>query len=71
MTDHTRSIAIAASASARRVPAAALTAYARTSEDRARALQCGFQVHLSKPINPVELAAAVLALAQDGSGMAS
>ena len=57
-------------ASACCLPALALTAYAR-SEDRARSLQCGFQVHLSKPINPVELAAAVLALAQESSGMAS
>ncbi|MBA3888881.1 MAG: response regulator [Acidobacteria bacterium] len=45
-----------------RIPALALTAYAR-SEDRARALERGFQVHLAKPINPSELAAAVLALA--------
>jgi PAS domain S-box-containing protein len=47
----------------RDVPAAALTAYAR-SEDRARALRSGFQMHLSKPIDPGELMAAVAALAQ-------
>ena len=35
----------------RTIPAAALTAYAR-SEDRARALRSGFQIHLSKPIDP-------------------
>jgi CheY-like chemotaxis protein len=37
-----------------RLPAAALTAYAR-SEDRRRALQAGFQLHAAKPIEPVEL----------------
>ena len=47
----------------RQVAAAALTAYAR-SEDRTLALQNGFQLHLSKPIEPAELMAAVAALAQ-------
>ena len=46
----------------RDLPAAALTAYAR-SEDRARALRSGFQVHLSKPIDPGELMATVASLA--------
>ena len=50
-------------AHAREIPAAALTAYAR-SEDRARALQSGFEMHLAKPIDPVELIAAVQALAR-------
>ena len=45
------------------VPAAALTAYAR-SEDRARALRAGFQLHLSKPIDPSELTAAVASLSK-------
>ena len=45
----------------RDIPAAALTAYARAI-DRTRSLQAGFQLHLSKPIEPNELAAAVLAL---------
>jgi CheY-like chemotaxis protein/anti-sigma regulatory factor (Ser/Thr protein kinase) len=44
------------------VPAAALTAYAR-AEDRVRALEAGFQTHLSKPIDPSELIAAVARLA--------
>lgn len=44
------------------VPAAALTAYART-EDRIRALAAGFQKHLPKPIDPSDLIAAVAALA--------
>ena len=48
--------------SVRAIPAAALTAYAR-SEDRARALRSGFQMHLAKPIDPAELMAAVAALA--------
>jgi CheY-like chemotaxis protein len=47
----------------RRVPAAALTAYAR-SEDRVRALGAGFQIHLAKPIDPTELLATVAALAK-------
>ena len=44
------------------VPAAALTAYAR-SEDRIRALSAGFQAHLAKPIDPAELVATIAALA--------
>ena len=47
----------------REIPAAALTAYGRT-EDRAKALQAGFEMHLAKPIDPVELASAVQALAR-------
>ena len=46
----------------RRMPAAALTAYAR-SEDRVKALRAGFQIHLAKPIDPSELVTAVEALA--------
>jgi CheY-like chemotaxis protein len=41
-----------------RVPAIALTAYARP-EDRAKALQSGFERHLSKPIDPGALVTAV------------
>jgi CheY-like chemotaxis protein len=44
------------------VPAAALTAYAR-GEDREKALLAGFQVHLSKPVQPEELAAIIAELA--------
>ncbi|HEY6245694.1 MAG TPA: PAS domain S-box protein [Pyrinomonadaceae bacterium] len=44
-------------------PALALTAYART-EDRVRALSAGYQVHLSKPVDRVELAAVVASLAE-------
>jgi len=49
-------------AAVRRVPAAALTAYAR-SEDSAKALRSGFQMHLAKPIDPAALTAAVAELA--------
>ena len=44
------------------VPAAALTAYART-EDRLRALRAGFQLHLAKPVQPSELVTVVGSLA--------
>jgi signal transduction histidine kinase/ActR/RegA family two-component response regulator len=50
-----------ANAAVRAIPAAALTAYAR-SEDSARARNSGFQLHLAKPIDPVELTAAVASL---------
>ena len=40
------------------IPAAALTAFAR-DEDRQRALQAGFQLHLAKPIDPLSLVVAV------------
>jgi PAS domain S-box-containing protein len=43
------------------IPAAALTAYAR-SEDRTAALRAGFQIHLAKPIDPEELLASIAAL---------
>jgi signal transduction histidine kinase len=46
----------------RSTPAAALTAFAR-SEDRRRALIAGFQTHLAKPIDPLELVVVVAALA--------
>ena len=47
----------------REVPAAALTAYAR-SEDRMKALRAGFQIHLAKPIDPGELVTTIAALAK-------
>jgi PAS domain S-box-containing protein len=43
-------------------PAIALTAFAR-SEDRTRAMTAGYQVHVSKPIEPNELLATVASLA--------
>ena len=42
----------------RQIPAIALTAYAR-AEDRERALAAGFQEHLTKPIDPKQLIAAI------------
>ena len=54
------------SGSASQLPAVALTAYAR-SEDKARALRAGYQTHMSKPINPAELVACVLALGREGA----
>ena len=46
---------------ARDVPAIALTAYARP-EDRATALAAGYQVYLTKPVEPADLRAAVQGL---------
>jgi hypothetical protein len=45
-----------------KIPAIALTAYAR-EEDRMRALLAGFQVHIAKPVNPTELIAVASGLA--------
>ena len=45
------------------IPAIALTAYART-EDRVKAIQAGFQMHLSKPVEPIELLTMVASLAK-------
>jgi CheY-like chemotaxis protein len=47
----------------RNLPAAALTAFAR-SEDRTRALRSGFEMHLAKPVDPGELVASVATLAK-------
>jgi CheY-like chemotaxis protein len=47
----------------REIPAAALTAYAR-SEERMKVLQAGFQIHLAKPIDPAELVTTIAALAK-------
>lgn len=43
------------------IPAAALTAYAR-AEDRTQAILSGFQAHLPKPIEPLELVTVVASL---------
>jgi PAS domain S-box-containing protein len=48
-----------------RIPALALTAYAK-AEDRVRALAGGYQVHLSKPVEPAELVLVVANLAGRG-----
>jgi signal transduction histidine kinase len=59
--DLIRQIRGSADARVRNVPAAALTAFAR-SEDRTRALQTGFEMHLAKPVDPGELVASVATL---------
>jgi CheY-like chemotaxis protein len=43
------------------IPAIALTAHAR-AEDRLRALQAGFQMHVAKPVEPTELAIVILSI---------
>jgi CheY-like chemotaxis protein len=45
-----------------RIPAAALTAYAR-GDDRVKVLRSGFQLHVPKPLEPNELVAVVANLA--------
>jgi signal transduction histidine kinase/ActR/RegA family two-component response regulator len=50
-----------------RIPAIALTAFAR-SEDRTRAMLAGYQVHVSKPIEPRELVATIRSLAANVGG---
>jgi signal transduction histidine kinase/ActR/RegA family two-component response regulator len=45
------------------LPAVALTGYAR-AEDRARILAAGFQAHVPKPVDPVELTAAIATITQ-------
>jgi PAS domain S-box-containing protein len=46
-----------------RIPAAALTAYARV-EDRMRVLSAGYQTHIPKPVEPGELTTVVASLAE-------
>ncbi|WP_026735402.1 PAS domain S-box protein [Fischerella sp. PCC 9605] len=46
----------------RNIPAVALTAHA-SPEDRAQALLAGFQLHVPKPVSPIELAVVVANLA--------
>jgi len=48
-----------------RIPAAALTAYARV-EDRRRALLAGYQAHVPKPVAPAALVAVIARLAGEG-----
>jgi CheY-like chemotaxis protein len=48
-------------AKVRDLPAAALTAFAR-SEDRTKALRSGFEMHLAKPVDPGELVATIATL---------
>jgi CheY-like chemotaxis protein len=48
-------------ADVRDIPAAALTAFAR-SEDRTKALDHGFEMHLAKPVDPGELVSSIATL---------
>jgi CheY-like chemotaxis protein len=50
----------------RDIPAAALTAFAR-SDDRTKALQSGFEMHMAKPVDPGELVASVATLVRRSS----
>ena len=49
-----------------RIPAVAVTGYA-TSDDVERALEAGFQRHISKPMDPAAFVATVAELARSGS----
>ncbi len=53
---------VRAKRSAKDLPAAALTAFARL-EDRKRAMRAGFQTHVAKPVEPEELTAVIASLA--------
>jgi PAS domain S-box-containing protein len=57
-----RRVRVLRSPHGRKIPAIALTAFAR-SEDRTRALRAGFLVHVSKPVEPAELVATVASVA--------
>jgi signal transduction histidine kinase/ActR/RegA family two-component response regulator len=48
------------------IPAVAVTAFARP-EDRIRALQAGYNTHISKPLEPMELIAVIAALVRQRS----
>ena len=47
------------------LPAVALTAFGR-AQDRIRALEAGFQTHVSKPAEPVELTIVIRSLIKKG-----
>lgn len=49
------------------LPAVALTGYTR-AEDRARILAAGFQAHVPKPVEPVELTAAIATITRHPEG---
>jgi PAS domain S-box-containing protein len=56
-----RAMEAAQGIAADQIPAIALTAFGR-SEDRLRALQAGFHMHVAKPVEPVELAVTIASL---------
>lgn len=49
------------------LPAIALTAYA-SATDREQALAAGYDLHLTKPIEPLELARGVAMVFKEGNG---
>jgi CheY-like chemotaxis protein len=53
-----RALEAAQGAASGQIPTIALTAYGR-SEDRLRALQAGFNMHVAKPVDPAELAVVI------------
>uniref|UniRef100_B8HKK3 histidine kinase n=1 Tax=Cyanothece sp. (strain PCC 7425 / ATCC 29141) TaxID=395961 RepID=B8HKK3_CYAP4 len=57
-----RQVRLLENAKDRQIPAAALTAYANPEEKRA-VLEAGFQVHISKPVDPMQLSEIVASLA--------
>ena len=61
--DFIRELRAATGAQGAVITAIAMTAYAR-QEDRQRSLAAGFQRHLPKPVEPVDLVAAVQKLAR-------
>jgi CheY-like chemotaxis protein len=56
--DFIRTLRARPDGSTRRVPALALTSFAH-DDDRARAIEAGFDAHVAKPVSPVQLADAV------------
>jgi PAS domain S-box-containing protein len=60
--DLVRKLRSGASRTERQIPAIALTAFAR-SQDRLRVLSAGYQMHVSKPIEPIELVMVVASVA--------
>jgi CheY-like chemotaxis protein len=56
-----RALEVGQGAAVYQIPAIALTAHARV-EDRLRALNAGFQMHVAKPVEPTELAVVILSL---------
>src|SRR5262249_29831861 len=61
-----RRIRADSSSGSSRIPAVALTALARI-EDRVKALSAGYQMHVAKPIEPVELVSMIASVATLGN----
>lgn len=62
-----RKVRVSEEGEERRIPAIALTAHARAS-DRLRALSAGYQLHMSKPVEPAELVMAIANLTNPRPG---